>query len=242
MFPIRDMNPTHSRTLLTIFLIAVNIGVFFLWQPFGGTVDEEVEFLYQRASVSCELAERRPLTTVDLATGKCQPVAVGAAVFPDKNIWLAVVTSMFLHGSILHLAGNIWFLWIFGDNIEDRFGHLGFLGIYFLGGIAGTAGFVWMRPEEVSPLIGASGAVAAVLGAYLVVFPLRPVLAFAGFFLLPVPAVIFIGLWVLGQFIVLDPMVAWEAHVFGFAAGAAIALALAPWVGRDHPSVRRSAR
>ncbi|MDA1010493.1 MAG: rhomboid family intramembrane serine protease [Chloroflexi bacterium] len=238
MFPIRDLNPTHSRTILTVFLIAVNVAVFFFWQPFGGGLEEELQFLYRRASISCELIEQRLLTTADLATGRCQPVAAGDTLFPEKNIWLAVLTSMFLHGSILHLAGNMWFLWIFGDNIEDRFGHVLFLAIYFLAGAAGTAGFVWMRPEEVTPLIGASGAVAGVLGAYLVVYPLRPVLAFAGFFLLPVPAVIFIGLWLVGQFLVLDTLIAWEAHVFGFAAGALMALALAPWARRRRPAVR----
>ncbi|MDA0815700.1 MAG: rhomboid family intramembrane serine protease [Chloroflexi bacterium] len=238
MFPIRDLNPTHSRTLLTLLLIVVNAGVFFFWQPFGAGPEEEIQFLYRQASVSCELAERRPLTAIDLATGQCQPVALGAAVYPEKNVWLAVLTSMFLHGSILHLAGNMWFLWIFGDNVEDRFGHLPFLTIYLLAGIAGTVGFVWMRPDEVAPLIGASGSVAGVLGAYLVLFPFRPVLAFAGFFLLPVPALIFIGLWLVGQFLVLDPTVAWEAHVFGFAAGVVLSLLFAPWVRRGHPSVR----
>jgi len=228
VFPIRDLNPTHSRTPLTLVLIAANVLVFFFWQPMGGTLDEELRFLYRHASVSCELAEQRQITFEELQAGRCQADPAGEVVYPDKNIWLSVLTSMFLHGSLLHLAGNMWFLWIFGDNVEDRFGHLAYLAIYFLAGVAGTAGFVLMRPDEVTPLIGASGAVAGVLGAYLVAFPLRPVLAFAGFFLLPVPAVIFIGLWLAGQFLVVNQMVAWEAHVFGFAAGAALALVLAP--------------
>jgi membrane associated rhomboid family serine protease len=135
---------------------------------------------------------------------------------------------MFLHANILHLAGNMWFLWIFGDNVEDRLGRVFFALIYLAAGIAGTAGFAAMRPEETVPLIGASGAIAGVLGAYLVMFPLRPVLALVGFFALPVPAVVFIGLWFVGQFAVIDASVAWEAHVFGFLAGVALALVLGP--------------
>jgi membrane associated rhomboid family serine protease len=232
VFPIRDLNPTHGYTYLTLLIIVANLAVFFLWQPFGQGAEAEVEFLYRQAIVACELIEQRPLTLVELASGNCLQSPAGAAIFPDKNVWLAVLTSMFLHANLIHLAGNMWFLWIFGDNVEDRFGHLGFLAVYFLAGIAGTVGFVLSRPTEVTPLIGASGAVAGVLGAYLVLFPWRPVLAFAGFFLLPVPAALFIGLWVVGQFLVVDASVAWEAHVYGFAAGVVLAIALRPFLNR----------
>jgi len=228
MFPIRDINPTHKAIFLTLGVIVVNIAVFFLWQPFGQGLEAELEFLYRRAAIACELVQGRPLSVGELDAGQCASQAVGGTFFPEKNIWLSAFTSMFLHGNLLHLAGNMWFLWIFGDNVEDHFGHLLFAFIYVLAGLVGTLGFVALRPEEVTPLIGASGAIAGVLGAYLVLYPLRPVLAFAGFFLLPVPAILFIGLWFFGQFLVIDPGVAWEAHVFGFLAGVALTLVLRP--------------
>lgn len=226
MFPIRDLNPTRTTAVVTFLLIAANVVVFFFWQPFGQGFDAELQFLYRRAAVACELVRGRPLTIGELAANTCQAEAVGGTLFPDKNVWLAIPTSMFLHANLVHLLGNMWFLWIFGDNVEEHFGRMLFVLVYVLSGIAGTLGFVFLRPDEVTPLIGASGAIAGVLGAYLVLYPLRPVLAFAGFFLLPVPALLFIGLWVGAQFLVTDPGVAWEAHVFGFAAGAALTLVL----------------
>jgi membrane associated rhomboid family serine protease len=207
----------------------VNVAVFFLWQPTFGSIAAQDEFLYERAAIPCELTQGHPLTEAELIRGQCDEAPAGAMPFPGKNVWLAVLTSMFLHANILHLAGNMWFLWIFGDNVEDRLGHVLFALIYILGGVAGTAGFAFMRPEETFPLIGASGAIAGVLGAYLVMFPTRPVLALVGFLALPVPALIFIGLWFVLQFGVVDPGVAWEAHVFGFLAGLALALLLRPF-------------
>lgn len=238
MFPIRDINPTRSFAFMTFALIAGNILVFFFWQPFGQGLQAELEFLYERAAVACELTQGRPLTTAELTLNECRESSVGAQFFPEKNVWLSVVTSMFLHGGLLHLAGNMWFLWIFGDNVEEYFGHVLFVAVYVLAGIAGTAGFVLFRPDEVTPLVGASGAIAGVLGAYLVLFPLRPVLAFAGFFLLPVPALLFIGLWFAGQFLVAEVGVAWEAHVFGFLAGLALTVMLRP-LARGIPAPRR---
>ncbi len=241
MFPIRDLNPTHSATLLTLLLIAANVAVFFLWQPFGQGGQAEAEFLYQRAAVPCELTEARPITFGELASGRCADGTGGEAPFPGKNVWLAVLTSMFLHANILHLAGNMWFLWIFGDNVEDRLGHVKYILLYVASGIAATAGFVLLRPQETVPIIGASGAIAGVLGAYLVMFPMRPVLAVAGFFLLPVPALLFIGLWFVGQFAIADAGVAWEAHVAGFIAGVAITLLLRPFLAPHPPRRARRA-
>ncbi|MEX1022888.1 MAG: rhomboid family intramembrane serine protease [Dehalococcoidia bacterium] len=235
MFPIRDLNPKHSATVLTLLIIAANVAVFFFWQPFGQGVQAETEFLYERAAVPCELTEQRPIVAADLALGECAPAALGQAFFPEKNLWLSVLTSMFLHAGLLHLLGNMWFLWIFGDNVEDAFGHVGFILVYVLSGIAATAGFVWLHPTETVPLIGASGAIAGVLGAYLVLFPLRPVLALLGLFVLPVPALLFIGVWFLGQFAVDAPGVAWEAHVAGFIAGVVLTLLA-------KPALRRSTR
>ena len=201
----------------------LNVIAFFGWQPTGGTV-EEIEFLYQRAAVACEVTHLAPISERDLEAGECVPDS-GPALFPDKQILLSVVVSMFLHGGLLHLLGNMWFLWIFGDNVEEAFGHLGFVALYLVAGIGATLAFTALHVDSVDPLIGASGAIAGVLGAYLVLFPRGWVLALWFLGIIPVPAIVFLGLWFIGQFSVATPGVAWEAHVGGFLIGALISLA-----------------
>jgi membrane associated rhomboid family serine protease len=126
---------------------------------------------------------------------------------------------MFLHGGIAHLFGNMWFLWLFGNNVEEAYGHLRYLAVYVLAGVVATLGFVAMHPGNTTPLIGASGAIAGVLGSYLVLFPGKMILAVAFLMVIPVPAAIFLVLWFVGQFAVADAGVAWEAHVTGFVFG-----------------------
>lgn len=152
-----------------------------------------------------------------------------------------LVTSMFLHGGWLHLAGNMLFLWIFGDNVEDRFGHLRFLLFYLVGGLVASVTHVLTNTASTVPTIGASGAVAAVLGAYTWFFPRARVLALVpiGIFLqtMELPAGIFLGLWFVMQFLsgTLAAMmgsslkaggIAWWAHIGGFAFGGLLAVAL----------------
>jgi len=223
VFPLRDLSPTRGSALVTIALIAINVVVFLAWQPHTGGQRAEVEFLYQRAAVACEVTHFRPLSERDLLQGECAAES-GPAIFPGKQIPLSIVVSMFLHGGLLHLLGNMWFLWIFGDNVEEAFGHLAYLLLYLVAGIGATIGFALMHADSVDPLVGASGAIAGVLGAYLVLFPRGWVLALWFLGVVPVPAVLFLGLWFLGQFGVATPGVAWEAHVAGFLIGAAVSL------------------
>jgi membrane associated rhomboid family serine protease len=155
-------------------------------------------------------------------------------VVPRNFAWFAVGTSMFLHGNILHLLSNMLFLWIFGDNVEDRLGHLRFLVFYLLCGAAAALAHVAMNPASSVPTIGASGAIAGVMGAYFVLYPHSRVLALVPLFIfwevVEVPAVIFLGLWFVMQFFYsLGSLgassdaggVAFWAHVAGFIAGMA---------------------
>ena len=224
MFPLRDLNPSRGTAIVTILLIAINMAVFGFVQPHTSD-NAEAAFLYRRAAIACEITARAPLTDAGLEADSCAPDA-GARIFPTKQIALSILVSMFLHGGLTHLLGNMWFLWIFGDNIEEAFGHLGFLLLYVVAGIGATLGFSFLHPDSVQPLIGASGAIAGVLGAYLVLFPKGWVLALWFLGIIPVPALVFLGLWFVGQFSVAAPGVAWEAHVVGFTLGALIALAL----------------
>lgn len=223
MFPLKDVNPTRTFAALTLALIAACLLVFFLVQA-SDTPQGAEEFLYRRAAISCEITSGAPLAEAEIVSGRCG--ANGAPVFPDKEPLLAVFTSLFLHGSVGHVVFNMWFLWIFGNNVEEAFGRIGYAGLYLLGGVAATGAFVFMNPDSTVPLVGASGAIAAILGAYAVLFPGHRVLSLVGWFILPVPAAIFLGVWFIAQFGLGGTNVAWEAHAGGFVFGFAITLAV----------------
>jgi membrane associated rhomboid family serine protease len=160
---------------------------------------------------------------------------------PDRpEILLSIVTALFIHGGWLHILGNMLFLWVFGDNIEDRLGHLPFLLFYLVAGIVASIVQGLVAPSSLTPVLGASGAVAGVLGAYLLFFPRATVRVVIPFFILilvpiPVPAALMIGLWFfqnlfsgfasVSQAVTPDQGTAWFAHIGGFAFGLLVALA-----------------
>ncbi len=242
MFPLRDLNPTRMQPLVTIALIAVNVAIWLLWQPRGGGL-EELEFLLANAVVACELITGEPLTFSEFNRGLCLDGTSGPQIFPEKHIYASAVVSMFLHGGLLHLLGNMWFLWIFGNNIEEAYGRFGYLTMYLVAGVAATAAFVVFNTDETTPLVGASGAIAGVLGAYLVLYPMRPVLSLIVIAVLPIPAAIFLGLWFLTQFQFAgaETGVAWEAHVFGFLFGVMLTLLLRGPLNRRLQELHRPA-
>jgi membrane associated rhomboid family serine protease len=149
-------------------------------------------------------------------------------LFRHKNVWLALVTSIFLHGSILHLAGNMLFLWVFGNNIEDHLGHVAYLVFYLAAGIIATAAHIAVQPDSTLPVVGASGAIAGVMGAYLVWFPRARVTTLIILIIIPIvtsmPAMWLLLLWFVSQFFTAaDSSVAWVAHVAGFLLGVLVA-------------------
>ncbi|MCP4308141.1 MAG: rhomboid family intramembrane serine protease [bacterium] len=223
MFPLRDLNPTRIFPIVTIGLIAVNILVFF-WQPADDPIAEE-NFLYERAAIACELTTGDPLSDAEIAGGECSDND-GNPAFPDKNVWLAALVSMFLHGSLGHLLSNMWFLWIFGNNVEEAYGTGGYVLMYLVAGLGATAAFVFANPDTTVPLVGASGAIAGVLGAYLVLFPTHRVLTLFFFIFVHVPAGAYLALWFFLQFAYQQHGVAWEAHVGGFIIGVLLTLPL----------------
>ena len=222
MFPIRDLNPALITPIVTFVLIATNVLVFFGWMPFADPAEGQA-FMYERAAIACEVRLGRPLSFPEIRSDECLAQPPEPAVFPEKSPNLSLLVSMFLHGGIAHLLGNMWFLYLFGNNVEEAFGHLRYLAMYLIAGIFATFAFVFAHPDSTVPLVGASGAIAGVLGAYFVLYPRHVVLSFAFFTVLPVPSIIFLGIWFLGQFAVGDPGVAWESHVGGFVFGAAVA-------------------
>ncbi len=240
MFPLRDLNPTRLRPYATLAFIAANIAVFFLWQPHGGDI-EEIRFLHANALIPCELTSGEPLSFAEVQRQRCLDVLSGPLWFPDKSIEASLFVSMFLHGGLLHLGGNMWFLWVFGNNVEEAYGRVSYVLLYLAAGVIATLAFVFAHPDSTVTLIGASGAVAGVLGSYLVLFPRATVMSFAVIILIPVPAVLFLGLWFVAQFVTAQPGVAWEAHVAGFLVGAGLSLILRGPLLRRHAALHRTA-
>ncbi len=222
MFPLRDVNPTRITPFVTIGFIVVNLAVFFVIQG-QQTQAEQEEFLYRRAAISCEITTLQPLSAEERITGTCLPGSE-VPVYPEKIPFLSMLTSMFLHGGVGHVLFNMWFLWIFGNNVEEAFGRLRYILMYIVGGVGATMAFVAVNPDSTIPLVGASGAIAAVLGSYAVLFPGHRVLSLLGWFVVPVPAALFLGLWFVAQFGLGGTNVAWEAHAGGFAFGFALTL------------------
>ncbi len=210
--------------MITWALIAVNVFVYFGVQP-QGSGEEAFAFAYERAAIACEIVTGDPLDIQEVG-GPCIEQPLGQAPFPEKNVWLSVVVSMFLHGGIAHLLFNMWSLWIFGNNVEEAFGTVGYLAFYLLAGLVATFGFVVLNADATVPLVGASGAIAGVMGAYLVLFPRHQVLTLVFIRVVAIPALVFLGFWLVSQFFLAgaESGIAWEAHVAGFLFGILVTL------------------
>lgn len=222
MIPIGDLNPTRRRAFITAAIVIASAWVFFGVQPHD--LEGQARFLYAEATIPCEVVTAEPLSLGEIRTGSCERNDAAPA-FADKSIALSLVASIFFHGSIGHLIGNLWILWIFGNNIEDSLGRFRYLWFYLATGLVATAAHVAMNPSSTVPVVGASGAIAGVMGAYLVFFPgarIRSIIPPLFFLPFDVPAIVFLVLWFVGQFALAgaETNIAWEAHVGGFLAGA----------------------
>ncbi len=239
VIPLYDRNPTRRVPVVTISLILLNVAVFLFLQPHSGgdqvlrldgssvQISRADAFDYAHAVVPCELRQGSPLRLgeVETAVHGSDCGAAGPELFPHKNVWLAAIESMFLHGSLWHLAGNMLFLWVFGNNVEDRLGRARFLLFYLLVGLLALGAQLLADPSSTVPIIGASGAIAGVMGAYLVWFPRQRILSLLVIIPVELPAYFVLLGWFVLQFFT-DPnaSVAWMAHVGGFVAGALFAL------------------
>jgi len=263
MLPIRDSTRRQRIPLVTVGLIAANVIAFLFWQPtLRHEVDAELAqqtFFWCHGQIPYELAHQVPLARsgadgrIEIAKDYSVTVADAGQLqgylgreCPGKNIWLSILSAMFLHAGWLHLGGNMLFLWIFGDNVEDALGKLGYLAFYLIGGVAAGALQFVLGPNSTIPNVGASGAIAAVLGAYIVLYPRARILTAVFFFLITVielPATVVLGLWFVLQLFQgvsalagqVNSGVAYWAHVGGFGFGAVVALLFLR--GRRRPAV-----
>ena len=205
MFPIRDTNKSNTFPIVNWIIIVINASIFFV-------------------------QVRLPRETVEIVYSTFGVVPIR---FTELHLLapISLFSSQFLHGGWLHIIRNLWILYIFGDNVEDRMGHIQYLVFYLMTGVIGGALQVITQPFSTIPIIGASGAISGVLGAYILLFPRARVLTFVPIFILPwlveIPAVIFLGVWFLSQFVnvineassVISSGVAYWAHLGGFGAG-----------------------
>jgi membrane associated rhomboid family serine protease len=253
LIPIHDDNPTRRPAVVNWTLIAINVVVFFL-SPIspldvGGDANTPAGFCRQQAfflewaAVPVELLHNAPLdvTAGPPAGDHCQPVRPDYRKVPA----VSVLTAMFLHGGLLHLLGNMLFLMVFGNNVEDRLGRFRYLVFYLACGYIATYGFALSAPSSTETLVGASGAIAGVLGAYLILFPGARVTSLVPFlFFIPVwlPAWIVLGSWFVLQWLYFQGAataegagVAYLAHVVGFAAGIVLVILLGGLRARRPP-------
>jgi membrane associated rhomboid family serine protease len=205
LIPIRDHNPRERFPVVTVSLIVLNALVFFFQRTLAAGQEELL--VKVAGAIPYEISHWRDIVPRNL--------------FPlPGSIW----TSMFLHGGWMHLIGNMWFLWLFGDNVEESLGRARYLIFYFAAGTIAALAQCFSMPMSMAPMIGASGAIAGVLGGYVMLYPRARVVTFVAIPLLwnfiDIPAWIFLGIWFLSQFLIsAGSGVAWMAHVGGFLAG-----------------------
>jgi len=268
MIPLRDLNPTRTRAVLTVALIALNV-LAFLWQIGHKGLDGELLFYRYGVIPKCFLtqwdsdkhdaaleegltrlavlriqSELRARGISYVTRGQARAIEAEAEQkakewreqMGPRNEWLTLLTSMFMHGGWVHLVGNMWFLWIFANNIEDACGRIRFVAFYLLCGLLGTLAHILTGPASVVPTIGASGAISGVLGAYILLYPRARIYSLIpiGYFLWAeeVPAWVFLGVWIGLQLLNTIPAmrnpavggVAVFAHIGGFIAGMALIL------------------
>jgi len=228
MLPIRDLNPARRPAIINWLLVAATAYVFFVIQSGESALVPDDEFLFAQAAIPCEVVTGEPLSVVEINNQVCDR-SDGNPVFPEKNVLFSVLASIFFHGGLGHLISNLWVLIIFGNNIEDAYGHFVYLGFYLLAGVAAAAAHIILRPESTIPVVGASGSIAGVMGAYAVLHPRARVTSIIPpFYFWPfaMPAFLFLGIWFFSQFLLAgaDTNIAWEAHVAGFAFGFLVSL------------------
>jgi membrane associated rhomboid family serine protease len=215
MIPIRDKNPSGTFPYVTIGIIVINVLIFLYELSLGSGLGE---FIMKFGVVPLKVSYYSQASDLTVT-----------------NTFFPFISSMFLHGGFIHLIGNMWFLWIFGDNIEDKLGHFKFIAFYFLCGIIASSVHVFFNSQSNVPCIGASGAIAGVLGAYMVTFPRARVVTIVPIFvfiqIMELPAIVVLGFWFVIQFFsgvasitasTSGAGVAWWAHIGGFAAGVII--------------------
>jgi len=241
MFPLRDENPTELTPVVTVAIICANVLVWLTVQGMG-TSQAFLHSLCSYGSIPGELTGAIPDgTRVDFGGWACRTGGLH---------WMTLLTSMFMHGGWMHLIGNMWFLWVFGNNIEDSMGHVRFLFFYLLVGVIAAAAHMFSDPSSAVPVVGASGAISGVMGAYMVLYPrvrVQTLIILVIFFrIFSIPAWVMLGYWFFIQLAwgamtigAQGSGVAFWAHIGGFVAGL---LLIKPFERRSLVDAKRAGR
>ena len=214
MFPLRDENPTTLSPLSTLGVIAACSAVWVFLQGAGMSEETYYSSICNLGVIPAELTGSFNMSTQE---GPCPTGGIG---------WPTLFTSMFSHGSWMHLIGNMWFLWIFGNNIEDAMGHMRFMVFFILTGLIADGAHIFLSPDSSIPTVGASGAISGIMGAYFILYPKARIETFVFYHVMPIPAWAFLGIWMGMQFLGLGAPetgdgggIAYAAHLGGLFAG-----------------------
>ena len=233
-FPISDDDRHLSGPVYVTHVLFWTNVVVFIYQWF------HPDFTYGYSAIPAEITSGKDLVAPTILSVGQERVSIPQMPGPSP-IYLTLLTSMFMHGGLAHLGGNLLYLWIFGDNVETRFGHLRFLCFYLISGLVASLAQIMVNPGSVVPILGASGAISGVLGAYLVLFPRNKVNALIFFTVVSIPSIVVIGMWAVTQFVNGAGSisqaghvggVAYMAHIGGFAAGVFMG-----WISRKQMKV-----
>lgn len=221
MIPISDINPAENTPYITRFFIFFTIAVYILLQPKNS--GDLFNFFYEFSAIPCEIQKGVPLSANQFYSNDCM-VTIDNVIFANKNLMLSLLTANFLHANLLHLVGNLWSFWIFGNNIEDKLGKLKFI-IFLMVAAGGSIGtHIFLNYSDLNPIVGASGIVSALMGAYLYRFPNAKLLVLVPFgiiFPTTIKAKYFMTFWFASQVIISlqNNNISWEAHIGGFFVG-----------------------
>ncbi len=221
MIPISDINPAENIPIISRIFIILSALIFLFITPKGSA--ELFTFFYQYAAIPCEIINNSPLSVNQFYSNSCL-AEPDVLIFDNKNISFSLFFSLFLHANFLHLLGNLWSFWIFGNNIEDKLGKLRFCIFIFVTGFVSIVSHVILNAYNINPIVGSSGIVSALMGAYLYLFPnarLLVLVPFGVLFPTTLKAKYFMLFWLISQlFIALQSnSISWEAHIGGFIFG-----------------------
>ncbi len=221
MIPISDINPARNVPVVSRIFIILSSLTFLFLQPKNNI--DLLNYFYKYAAIPCELINNLPISANQFYNNNCS-LEPDILIFPDKNILLSIIVSLFLHANFLHILGNLWSFWIFGNNVEDKLGKIRFILFLIVSGVISIVGHSLLNVGNLNPIVGASGIVSALMGAYLYLFPnakLLVLVPFGVFFPTTIKAKYFMIFWLISQFIIAiqSNNISWEAHISGFLFG-----------------------
>tara|TARA_B100001057_G_scaffold215363_1_gene215605 strand:- start:1273 stop:2001 length:729 start_codon:yes stop_codon:yes gene_type:complete len=221
VIPISDINPARNTPVISRIFMFATVGVFLIIQPKNQI--ELFNFFYQYSAIPCELVNFSPISESQYYNNDCFNNQT-SSIFPEKNLFLSIISANFFHANFIHILGNLWSFWIFGNNVEDKLGKFRFIIFLIFIGIISISVHTYLNQDSLIPIVGASGIVSGLMGAYVFMFPNARLLVLVPFgFLFPttIKAKFFMIFWFMSQILISisDQNISWEAHVGGFAFG-----------------------